>query len=149
MPSYENILLLGYLTDDNDMPIRPVIGMPFIPRTLFIPQMETEELFRIAINDRLNVTDNETVIYDFKTYPRNPRYQKQFTLVVLKPGFREQVREFLKGGIVWVSTGGLVEHLEVMRRPRARLYRSYILAASRHDDIAIFKGELEKSKVGT
>lgn len=146
---YENILLLGYLTDEGGHATRPVIGIPFISRTLYISPEQSRDKQRIEINQRLNMTEHETVVYDLTTRAANPRYRRDFSLVVLKPGYREPVREFLKGGIVWVSTGGILEYLKAMRYPRERLYRSYIRAASHHPDIAIFQEILKNSKVGT
>ncbi len=164
----ETILLLGYLTNEDGSVDRPVIGMPFLSSTLNITRHADQANYYDEIENRLGLKEEETpsndvpaksfaakssgatIIYDCKVKivpKRGGHIPKQFALVVVKPGMRERVRESLKGGIVWVSTGDLIEYLEEMRRKRARLYRTFIMNAE-HDSMGVFVDVLKTSEVG-
>lgn len=165
----DTIFLLGYLTDDNEAATRPVVGIPFLSESLHISKQLDRSSLHFEIEKRLglltektkknedgtntveHISAGSTIIYECQTQnlPKKSKgIPKKFSLVVVKPGMREQVRESLKGGIVWVSTGGLLKYLNELPGRRARLYRTFILSAG-HASLEEFAKILCTSKVGT
>ena len=137
--------------------------------TLYLPEQKDRSALHFEIEKRLGllaeitqehtggttpaeyVSAGSTIIYDceVKELPsKGKNIPRKFSLVVVKPGMREQVRESLKGGIVWVSTGGLLKYMSELPGRRARLYRTFILSAG-HSSLEEFVKILQTAKVGT